>query len=147
VPVSVRNLSDEQVLVLQLVANDQREDVLPSEQAAAYGRLAAAGRTAEQIAAATGKGVGFVRSILRLAKLPPWALAAVDRGDLPRATAELVARVPGEESRKRAAACVLLGWSTPATWTGSGTTATRGRRRRRTRGRARRCSATATPGR
>jgi hypothetical protein len=61
-----------------------------------------------------GKPVGYVRSVLRLAKLPAWALAAVDAGTLPRATAELVARVPGEASRERAAACVLLSLISPA---------------------------------
>lgn len=118
VPVVVRWLSDEDALLVQLVENDQREDVKPSEQAAAYSRLAAAGKTAEEIAAATGKPVGFVRGLLRLAKLPAWALAAVDAGRLPRATAELVARVPGEESRKKAAACVLGGYDNPRTLNG-----------------------------
>lgn len=61
-----------------------------------------------------GRSPGHVRSVLRLAKLPAWALAAVDAGTLPRATAELVARVPGEESRKRAAYCVMIGENSPA---------------------------------
>ncbi len=113
VPVDVCDLTEDQVLLVQLVENDQREDVRPSEQAAAYKRLADAGRTAEQIATDTGKPVGFVRGLLRLGRLPAWALAAVDAGALPRATAELVARVPGEESRKRAAACALLGLVDP----------------------------------
>jgi len=113
VPVVVRWLSDEDVLLVQLMENDQREDVKPSEQAAAYSRLAAAGKTAERIAEATGKPVAFVRGLLRLARLPAWALAAVDTGRLPRATAEIVARVPGEESRKKAAACAMMGLSHP----------------------------------
>ena len=109
VPVIVRWLSDEDVLLVQLIENDQREDVKPSEQAAAYSRLAATGKTAEQIGDAVGKPVGFVRGLLRLAKLPAWALAAVDEGRLPRATAELVARVPGEKVRDRVLAHVLAG--------------------------------------
>lgn len=113
VPVDVCDLSDEEVLVIQLVENDQREDVLPSEQSAAYRRLADAGRTAEQISADTGKPVGFVRGLLRLGRLPAWALSAVDAGTLPRATAELVARVPGDGARKRAAACTLRGIAHP----------------------------------
>lgn len=112
VPVSVRWLTDDQVLTAAIVANDQREDVRPSEQAAGYARLAE-GRTAEAVAALVGKSVGFVRGLLRLARLPAWALAAVDAGILSRATAELVARVPGDESRKKAAGCVLLGCESP----------------------------------
>lgn len=111
VPVTIRWLTDAEALAAAIVANDQREDVRPSEQAAAYSRLAE-GRTAEDVAALVGKPVGFVRGLLRLARLPAWALAAVDAGTLSRATAELVARVPGETSRERAAACALLGFET-----------------------------------
>lgn len=108
VPVIVRNLTDDQVRVIQLITFAQRADLKPSEEAAAYQGLAAAGKSAEQIAAEVGKPLGFVRSLLRLGKLPAWALEAVDLGILPRATAELVARVPGEASREKVAACVLL---------------------------------------
>jgi ParB/RepB/Spo0J family partition protein len=112
-PVNVRELTDEQADRIRLVSFAQREDLLPSEQAAGYARVAAKGKTAEAIAAEVGKPVGFVRGLLRLAKLPPWALGAVDAGRLPRATAELVARVPGEESRKKAVYCVVTGRSDP----------------------------------
>lgn len=112
-PVVIRWLTDAEALEIQLVENDQREDVRPSEQAAAYARLVAAGRTVEQVVAATGKTASFVRSVLALAKLPAWALSAADAGTLPRRTAELVARVPGEESRKRAVYCVLTSATHP----------------------------------
>lgn len=115
VPVIVRNLTDDQVRVIQLITFAQRADLKPSEEAAAYQALAAAGKTAEQIAAEVGKPLGFVRSLLRLGKLPTWAIQAVDNGTLPRATAELIARVPGEASRERAAACVLSNTMWPAT--------------------------------
>jgi ParB/RepB/Spo0J family partition protein len=114
IPAVVRFLDDTQTLLLQLVENDQREDVRPSEQAAAYARLAATGHTAAAISEATGKPIAFVRQCLRLARLPQWALRYVDDGTLPRSTAELVSRIPGEESRERAVACVLLGYHDPA---------------------------------
>ena len=109
VKVTVRPLTDAEALAIMLVANDQREDVRPSEQAAGYARLRETAGSDEAVAAAVGKSVGYVRGLLRLAKLPGWAMVAVDAGLLPRATAELVARVPGEESRKLAAGCVLQG--------------------------------------
>lgn len=112
--VTARLLSDADVAWVQLVENDQREDVRPSERAAAYAALAAAGQTAEQISAATGVPLSAVRDLVRLAKLPAWALAAVDAGTLPVSTAALVAKVPGEESRKRAAAEVMFGILPPA---------------------------------
>lgn len=114
VPAECRWLKDDEVVAIQLVENDQRRQPKVSRQVTGYGDLAARGWTLERIAATTGKPVAFVRSVLALAKLPAWALAAVDTGALPRATAELVARVPGEVSRGRAAACVLWGQTDPA---------------------------------
>lgn len=109
VPVTAREMTDEDVLTVQLVENDQREDVRPSERAAAYAALAAAGKRAEDIAAATGLPLSAVRDLVRLARLPPWLLAAVDAGEVALTAAALVARVPDEKNRKEAAACVLLG--------------------------------------
>jgi len=114
VPAECRWLKDDEVVAIQLVENDQRRQPKVSRQVAGYADLAGKGWTLERIAATTGKPVAFVRSVLALAKLPAWALAAVDTGALPRATAELVARVPGEVSRGRAAACVLWGQTDPA---------------------------------
>ncbi len=113
VNVTVRWLTDAEALTIMLVANDQREDVPPSEQAAGYARLRAELGGDEAVATAVGRSVSAVRNVLRLARLPRWALAAVDSGALSRATAELVARVPGDRSRQAAAACVLLGLRDP----------------------------------
>lgn len=112
VPIVIRDMTDDQVRAVMLATREQSRDLAASELVAGYRELAE-GRTADEVAAMVGRSPGHVRSVLRLAKLPAWALAAVDAGTLPRATAELVARVPGEESRKRAAACVLLGFVTP----------------------------------
>jgi ParB/RepB/Spo0J family partition protein len=113
VPVVVRLLTDAEVLAIQLTEIDQSVGITVSERVRAYGRLADAGKNAEEIAATVERPVKFVRGLLRMARLPAWALAAVDRGILPRGTAELVARVPGEEGRKRAAGCVMLGVADP----------------------------------
>ena len=108
VPVDVRWLTDDQVREVMLVSDVQREHLRPSERAAAAAELV--GRlTLEAAAGRVGLTVDRVRDLARLVRLPAWALAAVDRGDLPAATASVVAKLPGEESRKRAAACVLLG--------------------------------------
>ena len=113
IPAVIRWLTDTEALTIQLIENDQREDVLPSEQAAAYARLVAVGKTVEEVAEATGQTTSFVRSVLSLAKLPAWALEAVDAGDLPRRTAELAARIPGERSREECLAFVLCDDSPP----------------------------------
>jgi ParB/RepB/Spo0J family partition protein len=105
----VRHFTDDEAADARLISFAQRVDLLPSELAKAYAAREESGKSAADIAKAVGKSVAFVQSHLRLAKLPKWGLEAVDNGVLPRATAELIARVPGEESRTNAAACVLLG--------------------------------------
>lgn len=107
VPAVVTEMTDEQVRDAQLVSFDQKVDLLPSERAAAYQREIDAGRTADELAAKVGRSVSFVRNVLRIAKLSDDFLAHVDAGRVPRATAELVARVPGERARKTVELCVL----------------------------------------
>lgn len=109
VPVEVTVVPDDVVEAVQLVENDQREDLLVSEQVASYKRLADRGKTAEQICDQTGSPLSFVRGILSLARLPADVLAAVDRGRLPRTCAELLARIPGDEARTRASRYVMAG--------------------------------------
>ena len=108
----VLEMSDEDVLAIQLVENDQREDVKPTEQAAAYQRLVDAVGLAEA-AKRIGKGESVVRGICRIAKAPPSLAEAVDKGLVSRSVAELVCRVPGDASRERAAYCVLTGLTYP----------------------------------
>lgn len=109
VPVIIRPMNDDQVLALMLVENDQREDVLPSEQAAAY-RAMVDQVGAEATAKAAGKPIAFVRATARLALLPKWCLDRVDDGTLSRSAAAVIARVPGETPRERAAAESLGVW-------------------------------------
>ncbi len=115
-PVTVRNFTDAEVLVIQLITFVQRTDLTVSEEAAGFRDLATAGETAESIAAKVSKPLGYVRNLLRIARLPDWALAKIDAGTLPRATAELVAKVPGEASRLKALYCVLLDSKHPSDW-------------------------------
>jgi ParB/RepB/Spo0J family partition protein len=114
VAVAVRCMTDEEVRAVMLVSREQSRDLSVSELVAGYVALREGKPDDEAVAAMVGRPVGQVRSLLRLARLPAWALKAIDVGVLPRATAELVARVPGEEARKRAAGCVLLALVDPA---------------------------------
>lgn len=109
VPVIAMPKTDAEVMELMLVENDQRSDVRPSEQAAAYSQLAAE-IGAEAVAVRTGKPISQVRDLIRMARLPQWMLAAVDDGTISRSTAAVVARVPGELVRERAAAESLGLW-------------------------------------
>lgn len=109
IPVTVRELTDLEVAEIQAIENDQREDVLPSERAAGYQNLIKLGRTVEEVAAKVGKSESWLRSILRLNQLDEDCLDAVDGGKIPQATAQLIARVPGDQARKTVALCVLQG--------------------------------------
>ncbi len=69
VPVMVRSMTDDQVLEVQLLENEQREDVHPLEQAIGYQRLAERGNTAPAIAAKLGCSESHVYKRLKLLDL------------------------------------------------------------------------------
>lgn len=72
VPVLVREVDDETLLVLALVENLQREQLSPLEEAHGYETLATRFKlTQEEIAHAVGKSRSAVANYLRLLGLPP----------------------------------------------------------------------------
>lgn len=72
VPVLVRDVDDETLLVLALVENLQREELSPLEEAEGYQTLAQRFEmTQEEIARSVGKNRSTVANLLRLLKLPP----------------------------------------------------------------------------
>lgn len=76
IPVRVITISDEDLLELQLIENDQREDLTPMERAKGYSRLMDANPskyTAAAIAERIGKTPRFVWDHVRLLKLVPEA--------------------------------------------------------------------------
>jgi ParB/RepB/Spo0J family partition protein len=112
IPAVVRDLTDVQVLEAQVVENAQRENVLPSEQAAGC-RAVVKALGAEKAAARLGKSVTWVRGFLLLESCPEDLLAAVDAGKVGRTVAELVCRLPRHEQQDLAARCVLAGATNP----------------------------------
>jgi ParB/RepB/Spo0J family partition protein len=110
IPAIVRGLNDQQVLEIQVVENEQREDVPVLEKAAGYARLVKEFNvTVEALAARIGKSVSTVRGLLRLPGLPPIALKSLEQGQLAASTALLLARIPGEAARRRAAIRTVCG--------------------------------------
>ena len=72
----MKELSDQDMAVLSVTENIQREDLNPIEAAEAFARLATdAHLTHEQIAARTGKDRATVTNFLRLLKLPDDVIA------------------------------------------------------------------------
>ncbi len=83
VPVVVREVDDEALLVLALVENLQREALSPVEEAEGYRTLGEKfGLTQEEIARSVGKDRSTVANFLRLLKLPPSVRRMLEEGQL-----------------------------------------------------------------
>jgi ParB/RepB/Spo0J family partition protein len=105
---TVRQLSDEQVLEIQIVENCAREDIHPLEEADGYRALSEThGWSVEDIAAKVGKSVATVRSRLKLAMLPEIAKRAVFDGALTLGGALFIARIPHADIQVKAVKAVL----------------------------------------
>jgi len=83
VPVTLREVPDEQLLELALVENVQREDLTPVEEAAAFQRLQSElGLTQEEIASRVGRDRTTIANTLRLLRLPRELRELVGKGAL-----------------------------------------------------------------
>lgn len=83
VPVVIRDVNEEQARELALIENLQREDLDPVEEAEGIRQLMEkCGLTQEAAAEKLGKSRSAVANSLRLLKLPPQALEALQKGQL-----------------------------------------------------------------
>ena len=97
VPTVVRPLSDEQMLVMALVENLQREDLGPLEEAVGYQQLIDGfGLTQKAVARRVGRERSTVANALRLLTLPPEVRDLVSQGALTAGHARAVLSVDGE---------------------------------------------------
>lgn len=114
VPVNMRELSDEEVVDLQLVENDQREDVQPIEQAEAYQAQIDRGRSVAEIAARTGRSETYVRNRLQLTTLHP-ALRLALEFEMLTFTGAIAAATLGREDQAYLynQLCGDFGWPEP----------------------------------
>lgn len=108
IPAIIRLLTDLEVLEVQVVENLQREDLSALEEAQGYQALLDThGYTVEDLAAKVGKSKAYIYGTLKLCSLPERAKAALAAGDLPKATAQLIARIPAPKLREQAAKSAL----------------------------------------
>ncbi len=103
VPTTVRPLSETERLELQLVANLQREDLTPLQEARAFRRLVDAGSTAADVARRLGLSPRRVRDRLGLLELDEETAARVDRGELPLGAVDVLAGVEDLDERRELA--------------------------------------------
>lgn len=94
VPVLLRDLTDEQVIALQVIENLQREGLSAIEEAEGYEVLRKQGMTAAQIADSVGKSKAYIHAKLKLLELGPEGRDKLRAGEMSESVALLVARVP-----------------------------------------------------
>lgn len=79
IPAIVRELSDQEAIALALIENIQREELSPTEEARALGRLVEEfSLTHQQAAEAVGRSRAAVTNLMRLLELPAPVIALID---------------------------------------------------------------------
>jgi ParB/RepB/Spo0J family partition protein len=110
VPAIIRQYSDLQVLEAQLVENLRRKDLDALEEAGGYQQLLDRhGYTVKDLATKIGKAETYVYGILKLLTLPDKAVKALAEGTLSKSHCQLIARIPSDKLRSKAADDILAG--------------------------------------
>ena len=100
VPVIIKKLSDQDMMVHSIIENLQREDLNPIEEAKAYQSLIEKGYTHADIAAKMGKSRPYITNLVRLLTLPDFILNEVEAGKLSQAHARLLIQLPLKKQKK-----------------------------------------------
>lgn len=101
-PSIVRELSDEEVVEIQLLSFLQRSDLHPLEEADGYTTLQKRGLDAEQIAARVHKSTAHIRRRLQLTQLADKGRELFLSGKMTEEAAFLFARMPWREQQEEA---------------------------------------------
>ena len=100
VPVIIKKLSDQDMMVHSIIENLQREDLNPIEEAKAYQSLIDKGYTHSDIAEKMGKSRPYITNLVRLLTLPDFILKEVETGKLSQAHARLLIQLSTDEQKK-----------------------------------------------
>lgn len=102
VPVCVREVGDEETIVLALIENIQRTDLNPIEEAYGYRRMMERGKmTQSQVAQAVSKGRSTIANALRLLELPEEAQQLLFEEKITAGHARAILSVPTKEGREK----------------------------------------------
>ena len=99
IPVIIKKLSDQDMMVHSIIENLQREDLNPIEEAKAYQSLIDKGYTHADIAEKMGKSRPYITNLVRLLTLPDFILTEVETGKLSQAHARLLIQLPLKEQK------------------------------------------------
>lgn len=101
VPCLIRELSDEQNMLIAIIENMQREDLNPVEEAEGLNQMIVTfGMTQEQISKSVGKSRPYIANSLRLLKLPEYIKEEMAEGRLSAAHGRTLVTVEDEDVRK-----------------------------------------------
>ena len=96
VPVIVKQLSDQDMMLHSIIENLQRENLNPIEEAKAYQSLIDKGFTHTEIAEKMGKSRPYITNLVRLLGLPKHILTEVESGKLSQAHARLLIQLSND---------------------------------------------------
>lgn len=114
IPALIRDLTDHQVLEIQIVENLQRDDLSALEEAEGYESLCAAtGISKEDVGAKIGKSRAYVYGRLKLLDLTQECKEQLRAGSIDASRALLIARIPDTKLQLKA-----LAEATRADWQG-----------------------------
>ena len=100
VPVIVKQLSDQDMMLHSIIENLQRENLNPIEEAKAYQFLIDKGFTHTEIAEKMGKSRPYITNLVRLLGLPKHILTEVESGKLSQAHARLLIQLSSDKQDK-----------------------------------------------
>ena len=104
VPCLIRDLSDEQNMLIAIIENMQREDLNPVEEAEGLNQMIETfGMTQEQISKSVGKSRPYIANALRLLKLPDYIKEEMSEGRISAAHGRTL--IPVEDENLRRALC------------------------------------------
>ncbi len=101
IPCIVRDVSEEEALVVSLIENIQREDLSPVEEAVAYRRMVKEfSMTQEEISEKVGKSRPTVANTLRILTLPKDLIELIKEGKLTSGHARALLQIDNPKKRK-----------------------------------------------
>ena len=108
VPIRLKDVDDEESIILALVENIQRSNLNPIEEAYGYKRMMERGKmTQAEVAQAVSKGRTTITNTLRLLELPEEAQKLLLEGKITAGHARAVLAVPTEEGRQKLTAKIV----------------------------------------
>lgn len=100
IPCIIRELTDEENMLLAIIENMQREDLNPIEEAEGLRQMIDTyGLTQEQVSKSVGKSRPYIANSLRLLKLPAAIIQFVSDGELSAGHAKVLAGLEDEKTQ------------------------------------------------